>query len=105
MSNSTAWAIPTIEKERCRRAVDKISKSADNEQRQDKRILFCTTCKHCFQANIFSHKRVYKENEIERYLDFPTIGIERKDCPNCNEKIDDYLDDKQKQTTLNEREE
>ena len=37
---STEWAIPTIEKERNRKACDKISKSADNEQRQDKRLYF-----------------------------------------------------------------
>ena len=84
---STEWAIPTIEKERNRKACDKISKSADNEQRQDKRILFCTTCKHCFQGNIFSAKRFYKENEIEVYLDFPSIGKTRvNSCPNCKSK-------------------
>tara|TARA_R110000824_G_scaffold264144_1_gene452955 strand:+ start:1363 stop:1632 length:270 start_codon:yes stop_codon:yes gene_type:complete len=87
LSNSTAWAIPTIEKERMRKAVDKISKSADNEQRQDKRILYCTTCKHCFQATIFANKRFYKENEMEIYLDFPSIGKTRVDsCPNCKSK-------------------
>ena len=87
MSNSTAWAIPTIEKERNRKACDKISKSADNEQRQDKRILYCTTCEHCFQGNTFSAKRFYKENEMEIYLDFPSIGKKRVDsCPNCKSK-------------------
>ena len=84
---STAWAVPTIEKERTRRAVDKISKSADKEHGQDKRILYCTTCEHCFQPNIFSNKRYYKRNEIEIYSDFPTIGKTRVDsCPNCESK-------------------
>jgi hypothetical protein len=84
---STAWAIPTIEKERMRKAVDKISKSADNEQRQDKRILYCTTCKHCFQENVYSAKRYYSKNEIEIYLDFPSIGKERvNSCRNCESK-------------------
>ena len=87
MNNSTAWAIPTVEKERNRKACDKISKSADNEQRQDKRILFCTACRHCFQKHIFSRKRVYKESEIEIYADFPSLGKERvKSCPNCESK-------------------
>ena len=84
---STAWAIPTIEKERCRKACDKVSKSADNEQRQDKRILFCTTCKHCFQGNIYTAKRYYSNNEIEIYLDFPSIGKKRVNtCRNCESK-------------------
>jgi len=81
---SMEWAVPTVEKERCRRACDKISKSADNEQRQDKRILYCTNCKHCFQKNIFSAKRFYEGNEIEVYVDFPSLGKERVDsCANC----------------------
>ena len=84
---TTAWAIPTIEKERNRKATDRISKSADNEQRQDKRILFCNTCRHGFQNHIFSRKRVYKESEIEIYLDFPSIGKERvESCPSCESK-------------------
>ena len=84
---STEWAIPTVEKERMRRAVDKVSKSADNEQRQDKRILYCTTCEHCFQTNIYAARRFYEGNEIEIYLDFPTIGKTRvKSCPNCRSK-------------------
>ena len=84
---STEWAIPTIEKMRNREACDRISKSEDNEQRQDKRILYCTTCEHCFQTNIYAARRFYEGNEIEIYLDFPSIGKTRvKSCPNCKLK-------------------
>ena len=81
---STEWAIPTVERERSRKALDKISKSIDGEQVQDKRILYCTNCKHCFQKNTFSAKRFYKGNEIEVYVDFPSIGKERvESCAKC----------------------
>jgi len=79
------WAVQTIEKERSREANNRKVKSADGEQKQDKRVFYCTTCKHCFQPNIFSVKRFYKENEIEIYVDFPSIGKERvSSCANCN---------------------
>ena len=66
-------------------------------------VKLCKKCSKCYEVtgkNIHNgkYKTVY-------HLDFPTIGAERKDCPNCNENIDDYLDDEYKQTTLNEREE
>ena len=84
---STEWAIPTIEKERCRKATDKISKSANNEQRQDKRMFYCTKCKIVFQPNVSAARRFYKGNEIDIYEDFPTIGKERVDsCQNCESK-------------------
>ena len=84
---STEWAVPTVEKERMRRAVDKISKSADNEQRQDKKMFYCINCKIVFQPNLYASKRFYKENEIEIYVDFPTIGKKRvKSCPKCKSK-------------------
>ena len=81
---STAWAIPTDEKMRTRKVCDEISKSEDGEQRQDKRIFYCTNCKIVFQPNIYANKRYYSCNEIEIYVDFPTIGKKRVDsCPNC----------------------
>ena len=84
---STEWAIPTIEKVRNREACDRISKSADNEQRQDKRMFYCTNCKIVFQPNIYAARRFYEGNEIEIYLDFPTIGKKRvKSCPKCESK-------------------
>ena len=84
---STKWAIPTIDKVRNREACDKLSKSADNEQRQDKRMFYCTNCKIVFQPNLYASKRFYKENEIEIYVDFPTIGKKRvKSCPKCESK-------------------
>jgi len=81
---SMEWAVPTVERERSRKENEKKRNSADGEQSQDKRILYCTNCKHCFQKNIFSAKRFYEGNEIEVYVDFPSIGKERVDsCANC----------------------
>ena len=84
---STKWAIPTIEKIRSREYTDKVSKSSDGEHEQDKRMFYCTNCRFVFQYNIAGVKRFYKDNEIEIYVDFPTIGKERVDsCPKCRSK-------------------
>ena len=84
---STKWAIPTIEKVRAREYCDKLSKSEDGEQRQDKRMFYCTNCRIVFQYNIAGVKRFYKNNEIQIYVDFPSIGKKRvKSCPNCESK-------------------
>lgn len=84
---STKWAIPTLQKELSRKRLDKLNVGGDNEQSQDKRMFYCTTCKHVFQPTIFAARRFYKHNEIEIYHDFPTIGKERVDsCPNCRSK-------------------
>ena len=84
---STEWAIPTIEKSRSRKENERKAKSSDGEQKQDKRIFYCTTCEHCFQNNIYTAKRYYAKNEIEIYVDFPSIGKKRVDsCRNCKSK-------------------
>ena len=84
---STKWAIPTLQKELMRKRLDKTNIGGDNEQSQDKRMFYCTACKHVFQPTISAVRRFYKHNEIEVYHDFPTIGKERVDsCPNCESK-------------------
>ena len=84
---STEWAIPTLERERNRKELNKKLKSGGWEQKQDKRMYHCTNCKIVFQPTLFADKRFCEENEIEVYVDFPTIGKKRVDsCPNCKSK-------------------
>ena len=79
------WAIQTTQKQRTRKKLDEINVGGDNEQSQDKRMFYCKTCKHVFQPTLSYARRFYKDNEIDIYHDFPSIGKEKVDsCANCN---------------------
>ena len=81
---STEWAVQTIERVQARKRLDKKNIGGDNEQSQDKRIFYCTNCKVVFQPTIFAERRFCDNNEIEVYIDFPTIGKERVgSCARC----------------------
>ena len=53
---------------------------------KDKETLrYCKTCRFVWEYNPVKHrKRV--DHEISKYIDFPTRGIRRCECPTCNHK-------------------
>jgi len=84
---STEWAIPTEKRVVQRKKQDIRSKKNKGVgiSRGDFRMQYCTTCKVVFQNSLYDPRR--KNNAIDVYEDFPTIGKERVDsCPNCRSK-------------------
>ena len=84
---SMDWAVPTEKKVIQRKQQDARSKGGRGigVSKGDLRMQYCTTCKVVFQNSLYDPRR--KNNAIDVYEDFPTIGKERVDsCPNCESK-------------------
>ena len=51
-------------------------------------VKFCEQCKMSYEiVNKDTKGRIL----VERYSNFPTLGLERKDCPDCRIDIDDLI--------------
>lgn len=65
----------------------------------DFRVCLCEECKRTWQY--FIHYNGHKDFE---YLeDFPRYGLERKNCPGCDVKLRNLLDNRLKKELLNGR--